>query len=207
MLAAACTQLPAARPSQGAGATEPPPALPSDTPPAAIPTADAACAAALPAVIPPTPIPYPGYVQVEPSTGLHVTAEPHVLDLATYRLVVKGKVARELSLTYDELRCLPKTAAHVTHHVPRLLRRPVQPGGRIAGERAGAGRAARGRAAGDLHRRRPADCEYPPRRGAGLGRLPGLRVGGSSRCPSRTASPCAPRCPATPGGTGLSGCR
>jgi hypothetical protein len=32
------------------------------------------CAGSLPTVVPPTPIPYPGYAQQEPETGLHVTS-------------------------------------------------------------------------------------------------------------------------------------
>jgi len=99
------------------GCIQPPRATAPNEPPAATPTSaatpDRACVAALPAVIPPTPIPYPGYTQQEPSTGLHVTAEPQVVELATYRLKVTGTVARELSLTYDELRCLPRIGAHV----------------------------------------------------------------------------------------------
>lgn len=107
LLASSCTQRPRA-----AAPGEPLALIPSTTPPA-LPTQDRACAARQPTVIPPTPIPYPGYTQQEPSTGLHVTAEPQIVELATYRLKVTGKVARELSLTYDELRCLPKVGAHV----------------------------------------------------------------------------------------------
>jgi DMSO/TMAO reductase YedYZ molybdopterin-dependent catalytic subunit len=55
---------------------------------------------------------------VEPSTGLHVTAPPQVIDLETYRLAVKGKVTRELSLTYDELRCLPKIGGYMRIECP-----------------------------------------------------------------------------------------
>jgi DMSO/TMAO reductase YedYZ molybdopterin-dependent catalytic subunit len=45
---------------------------------------------------------------LDPATGLHVTGRPQVIDLATYRLVVNGKVEHPLQLTYDEIRCLPK---------------------------------------------------------------------------------------------------
>ena len=77
-----------------------------------------ACLAGLQPVIPPTPIPYPGYSQEEPSTGLHVTAEAQSIDLAAYRLAVTGKVDHPLSLAYDELRCLPKVQAHVRLECP-----------------------------------------------------------------------------------------
>jgi DMSO/TMAO reductase YedYZ molybdopterin-dependent catalytic subunit len=49
---------------------------------------------------------------------LHVTAPPQNVDLASYRLEVKGKVARELSLTFDEIRCLPKVSAAVEIQCP-----------------------------------------------------------------------------------------
>ena len=106
MLAAACAPLPPPAESPGASATPPP------LPPAA-PTSDSTCAAKLQQVTAPTPIPYPGYTQIEPSTGLHVTAPPQVIDVATYRLEIKGKVERRQSLTYDEIRCLPRLSAAV----------------------------------------------------------------------------------------------
>ncbi len=101
LLAAACAPIP----------TPPSPASSPAAPPTPAPTPSAACRANLGRVIPPTAIPYPGYVQVEPSTGLHVTAPPQVIDPAAYRLEIKGKVAREVSLTFDDIRCLPKVSA------------------------------------------------------------------------------------------------
>jgi DMSO/TMAO reductase YedYZ molybdopterin-dependent catalytic subunit len=50
----------------------------------------------------------PGYAQEDPATGLHMTGRPQLVDLATYRLNVTGLVDHPLSLTYDELRCMPK---------------------------------------------------------------------------------------------------
>jgi DMSO/TMAO reductase YedYZ molybdopterin-dependent catalytic subunit len=69
-------------------------------------------------VVVPTPIPYPGYAQEEPSTGLHVTGPAARIDLAAYRFEVSGLVDRPLSLTYDALRCLPKVKAHVSWTCP-----------------------------------------------------------------------------------------
>ena len=48
---------------------------------------------------------------VDPATGLHMTGTPKVIDLASYRLKVDGKVAHELRLSYDDLRRLPKVTA------------------------------------------------------------------------------------------------
>ncbi len=65
---------------------------------------------------PPTPAEIPGYTELDPTTGLHVTGTMQLIDVAGYRLEVTGKVNNPLSLTYDELRCMPRTAAR-----PKLL--------------------------------------------------------------------------------------
>ncbi len=123
LLAAACAGGPAGGQAEGApgsptlSAADPPTYTPATTPLAAQ-TQGPGCPGALQAVIPPTPIPYPGYTAVEPSTGLHVTAPPQVIDPVAYRLRVAGKVGRELSLTYDELRCLPKTGTYARIECP-----------------------------------------------------------------------------------------
>jgi len=52
--------------------------------------------------------------QLDPATGLHVTGAPYAIDLAEYRFKVSGAVERELALTYDELRCLPKKVSEET---------------------------------------------------------------------------------------------
>ena len=63
---------------------------------------------ALPVVVAPTPSANPGYTQLDPTTGLHVTGQAQTIDLASYRLKISGRVNSPLELTYDELRCLPK---------------------------------------------------------------------------------------------------
>lgn len=67
-----------------------------------------------PIAVPTAPAVIPGYTELDPSTGLHMTGTVQYLDLATYRLKVGGKVDRPLSLSYDELRCLPKITARPT---------------------------------------------------------------------------------------------
>ena len=64
-----------------------------------------------PVVVPTLPAEIPGYTEVDPATGLHVTGTPQVIDIADYRLAVRGKVTQELQLTYDEVRSLPKVTA------------------------------------------------------------------------------------------------
>jgi DMSO/TMAO reductase YedYZ molybdopterin-dependent catalytic subunit len=46
--------------------------------------------------------------EADPATGLHLTGTPTEVDISTYRLKVGGKVDKELELTYDEIRALPK---------------------------------------------------------------------------------------------------
>jgi DMSO/TMAO reductase YedYZ molybdopterin-dependent catalytic subunit len=67
-----------------------------------------------PIVIPTLPATIPAPNEVDPATGLHMTGKPVVVDLASYRLKVDGKVARELDLSYDDLRRLPKVTATLT---------------------------------------------------------------------------------------------
>jgi DMSO/TMAO reductase YedYZ molybdopterin-dependent catalytic subunit len=65
-------------------------------------------------VVPTLPAEIPGYTEVDPATGLHMTGTPKVVDLPSYRLKVEGKVARPLSLSYDDLHRLPKVTATPT---------------------------------------------------------------------------------------------
>jgi len=46
--------------------------------------------------------------ELDPETGLHITGNPKQIDLVTYRLKITGLVEFPLSLTYDDLRCLPR---------------------------------------------------------------------------------------------------
>jgi DMSO/TMAO reductase YedYZ molybdopterin-dependent catalytic subunit len=71
-----------------------------------------------PIVVPTLPAEIPRYTEVDPATGLHMTGTPQVIDLASYRLKVEGKVAHPLSLSYDDLRRLPKVTATPTLNCP-----------------------------------------------------------------------------------------
>jgi DMSO/TMAO reductase YedYZ molybdopterin-dependent catalytic subunit len=63
----------------------------------------------LPPLITPTlPARIPAYLELDPATNLHMTGSVQQIDVTSYRLVVKGLVDRPLSLSYDDLRCLPK---------------------------------------------------------------------------------------------------
>jgi DMSO/TMAO reductase YedYZ molybdopterin-dependent catalytic subunit len=61
-----------------------------------------------PIVVPTPPAETPGYTELDPATGLHVTGTVPDLDFDEWRLRVTGKVDHPLSLTYDELRCMRK---------------------------------------------------------------------------------------------------
>jgi DMSO/TMAO reductase YedYZ molybdopterin-dependent catalytic subunit len=64
--------------------------------------------------MPATPETLPGYAELDRSTGLHVTGTMQLIDQRHYRLEVTGKVNRQLSLSYDELRCMPRIEARPT---------------------------------------------------------------------------------------------
>lgn len=63
---------------------------------------------------PPWPTKIPGYTQVDPATGLHMTGTPQRIELASYRLKVSGKVDRPLSLSFDDVRRLPRISSRPT---------------------------------------------------------------------------------------------
>jgi len=63
---------------------------------------------------PPWPQTIPGYTQVNPETGLHLTGTPTRIDLETYYLKVTGKVDRPLSLSFDDLRRMPRLSSRPT---------------------------------------------------------------------------------------------
>jgi DMSO/TMAO reductase YedYZ molybdopterin-dependent catalytic subunit len=108
-LLAACSALPPGPPAS----PEPAPTSPPNATPLAAPTPSGLARTCVVApVVRPTPIPYPGYTEMEPSTGLHVTGPAQEVDPITYRLKVIGLVEQLLSLSYDDIRCLPKTQAH-----------------------------------------------------------------------------------------------
>ena len=64
-----------------------------------------------PVKAPPYPRVIPGSTHLDETTGLHMTGKVQNIDLSAYRLRVIGLVETELSLQYDELRCLPKVTA------------------------------------------------------------------------------------------------
>ena len=74
-----------------------------------------------PVVAPTPPAETPGYTQLDPDTGLHVTGTAQQIDLESYRLEVSGKVDRPLNLTYDDLRCLPKVEVRAILECPGLF--------------------------------------------------------------------------------------
>ncbi len=74
-----------------------------------------------PLIMPATPEKLPGYAELDKSTGLHVTGTMQLIDQKRYRLEVTGKVNHPLSLSYDELRCMPRTEARLTLICPGVF--------------------------------------------------------------------------------------
>jgi DMSO/TMAO reductase YedYZ molybdopterin-dependent catalytic subunit len=64
--------------------------------------------------VPTRPADTPGYTELDPATGLHMTGTPVDIDITTYRLEVTGKVKNVLSLSIDDLRCMPKITTNST---------------------------------------------------------------------------------------------
>ena len=60
---------------------------------------------------PPWPNEIPDYLQIDPETGLHMTGKPQRIELATYSLKVTGNVDRPLSLSFDDLRRMPRISS------------------------------------------------------------------------------------------------
>jgi DMSO/TMAO reductase YedYZ molybdopterin-dependent catalytic subunit len=71
-----------------------------------------------PIAVPTPPAEIPPYAQLDPSTGLHVTGTVPDIDFESYQLDVTGKVDNPLSLSYDDLRCMPKIEIRSTLTCP-----------------------------------------------------------------------------------------
>ena len=67
-----------------------------------------------PISVPQLPETIPGYTELDPATNLHMTGTPQEIDLQGYTLEITGEVSRPVSLTYDDLRCLPKIESRPT---------------------------------------------------------------------------------------------
>ena len=141
-LTASCAGQPTRSPTVAVKTDTPTSVLQTQAPPAtetststATPRAEAAAAQATPAtsagaiasscqltpIVAPTMAPNPGYTELDRSTGLHVTGSPKTIDLATYRLKVTGLVDQPLSLSYDDLRCMPKVTANLILSCPGVF--------------------------------------------------------------------------------------
>lgn len=64
-----------------------------------------------PIKVPKLPKVIPGYTELDPATGLHMTGTVQTIDFASYHLNISGAVEQPGSLAYDQIRCLPKTSA------------------------------------------------------------------------------------------------
>ncbi len=71
-----------------------------------------------PITVPKLPDKIPGYTELDPDTGLHVTGTAQRIDLESYVLEITGKVTQPLTLKFDDLRCLPKITSRPTLTCP-----------------------------------------------------------------------------------------
>lgn len=71
-----------------------------------------------PITVPKLPDKIPGYTELDPDTGLHVTGTAQQIDLESYVLEITGKVTQPLTLKFDDLRCLPKITSRPTLTCP-----------------------------------------------------------------------------------------
>jgi DMSO/TMAO reductase YedYZ molybdopterin-dependent catalytic subunit len=91
----------------------------SSPPQATLPAVPATEAALVPCeltpiVTPTRPAEVPGYTELDPATGLHMTGTAQAIDLDSYRLIITGTVDHPLALTYDDLRCMRKVELRCT---------------------------------------------------------------------------------------------
>ena len=56
----------------------------------------------------------PGYTEIDPATGLHMTGKPQRMELESYRLRVTGNVDNSLSLSFYDLRRMPRISSRPT---------------------------------------------------------------------------------------------
>jgi DMSO/TMAO reductase YedYZ molybdopterin-dependent catalytic subunit len=59
--------------------------------------------------------------ELDQETGLHMTGISQRIDLATYRLKVTGLVDHTLSLTYDDVRCMPNVTDNPELNCPGVF--------------------------------------------------------------------------------------
>ncbi len=71
-----------------------------------------------PLIVPTLPAVIPDYLELDVTTGLHMTGEVQEIDISTYTLTIEGNVKEPVVLTYGELRCLPMISASPTLNCP-----------------------------------------------------------------------------------------
>jgi len=67
-----------------------------------------------PIVVPTLPAFIPDEFEFDPDTGLHRTGQPQSIDPANYTLKITGLVDNPLTLTYEEIRCMPRVTSEAT---------------------------------------------------------------------------------------------
>lgn len=74
-----------------------------------------------PVIVPTLPAFIPEEFELDPSTNLHKSGTPQLIDVNAYTLEITGLVDQPLSLTYDQLLCMPKVTDTVTLVCPQTF--------------------------------------------------------------------------------------
>jgi DMSO/TMAO reductase YedYZ molybdopterin-dependent catalytic subunit len=74
-----------------------------------------------PVIVPTLPVFIPEEFELDPTTNLHKSGTPQQIDVDTYSLEITGLVDQPLSLTYDQLRCMPKVTETPTLVCPQTF--------------------------------------------------------------------------------------
>jgi len=74
-----------------------------------------------PVIVPTLPAFIPEEFELDPSTNLHKSGTPQLIDVNAYTLEITGLVDQPLSLSYDQLRCMPKVTDTVTLVCPQTF--------------------------------------------------------------------------------------
>jgi DMSO/TMAO reductase YedYZ molybdopterin-dependent catalytic subunit len=74
-----------------------------------------------PVIVPTLPAFIPEEFELDPTTNLHKSGTPQLIDVDAYTLEITGLVDQPLSLTYDQLRCMPKVTDTPTLVCPQTF--------------------------------------------------------------------------------------
>jgi DMSO/TMAO reductase YedYZ molybdopterin-dependent catalytic subunit len=93
---------------------------PQPTPTSPVDEIVSSCGLAI--IVAPTAAANPGSNALDTTTSLHMTGHPVTIDAVSYRLKVTGLVEHPLSLSVEDLRCMPKITADLVLVCPGFFK-------------------------------------------------------------------------------------